>query len=467
VAGDGRAGAAPGWRALRDRDHTRGSLGVSLAVLALPLLATSLSQVAFQLTDLGFVSRLGEDAVTALVVTSQALRQVAFMIVMGASFGAQGLVSRHVGAGEVARAEHVAGQTVVLGLLLSCVFAAVGGLFPAEMLSLMKVSPGVQELGVPYVRLVFLLNFVFVFLFLFNAILNGAGDSTTPLLVMVVQTLSMIAFEWILIFGRLGAPALGLPGAALGMAAGQGVAAVLALSVLFRGRSRVHLRLHHLAPDPRVLGRLAALAWPPALQMLGGFLVNAFFLRMMGELGGPAQAAYSIGLRLSMTGPMIVFPLAGAAATLVGQNLGAGRVDRAWRSLRSGLAASVAILWSLAAAMAFWRTEIVGLLADDPAVVALGSRFLLFQAGTFVAWAFYFVLFRSLQGAGDVRVPMLISLATSLGVTLPLGLVLVYALGWGPTGAFTATLTGSWVMTALTGAWVATGRWTRRAGTPA
>jgi len=239
------------------------------------------------------------------------------------------------------------------------------------------------------------------------------------------------------------------------------VAIALALYVLFSGAVRVHLRRHHLVPDLALFRRIAALSWPPALQMVGGFVVTVFFIRTLGEFGEKAQAAYSIGLRLGMVGPMLAFPLAGACATLVGQNLGAGDVPRAWRALFVGLAAHATLLWSVGGALALFRGEILAAFTDDPEVIRLGSQLMLFQAGNFVAWGLYFVLFRALQGAGDVRVSMLLSLGSSLFVTLPLGLAL--ARSHGPTGVFAASLVGSVVVTTCTGAWVATGRWTRAA----
>ena len=118
---------------------------------------------------------------TAVVITNQSLRQVFFMLVMGASFGSQGLIARSIGEGRQELADHIAGQTVLLGILIASIAAAMGLLFPAQMLGAMNVSPEVLEVGIPYVRLVFALNFGFVFVSLFNAILNGAGDTATPL----------------------------------------------------------------------------------------------------------------------------------------------------------------------------------------------------------------------------------------------------------------------------------------------
>lgn len=451
--------------AWRDRDHTQGSLWVSLGVLALPLLAQSSGGVVFQLVDLGFVSRLGEDATTAVVITNQALRQAFFMLVMGASFGAQGLIARRAGEGRIGAAEHVAGQVVILGLAFSAVIAVVGVAFAPSMLSGLNVSDSVHTLAVPYARWVFALNFGFVFLFLFNAILQGAGDSTTPLVVSLVQSAVALLAEWLLIFGHFGLPPLGTLGVVIGLAVGQLVSAAMAFRVLFTGRSRIHLRRRHLVPDSEVLREIVGLSWPPAIQMIGAFLVNVFFIRLIGGFGAEAQAAYAIGLRLSAVGPMLAFPVAGACAVLVGQALGSGNVPRAWRAVGVGIAVHVCVLWSIAAGIALFRRQIMSAFASDPMVIDIGSEMLLYQAGTFAAWAFFFVFLRTLQGAGDVAVPMLISLANSLLLTLPLGVWLATERGLdlGPTGVFAASFAGSLIATCATGAWLATGHWTRRA----
>ena len=445
----------------RDRDHTRGNLLGSLIVLALPLLTTSVAAVVFQLVDLGMISRLGENAMTAIIVSNQSIRQVILMLAMGASFGAQGLIAQFVGSGKVDQAEHVAGQVVLLAGCFSLFVAGIGVFLPESLLGLLKVSPAVLHPGVVYLRISLLLNLGFVFLILFGAILNGAGDSTTPLLISLIQTALSLAAEWILIFGMMGAPELGVAGVAIGLAFGQIVAGGIALWVLFRGKSRVHLRKRHVRPDAKVLRRLLGLAWPPALQMLSGFIVTAFFIRMMGEFGETAQAAYSIGLRLSMVGPMLAFPIAGAAATLVGQNIGADDVPRAWRSIGVALCVHVPLLCTIALFGFFFRVQIISAFSSDPAVIALGSELLIYQAASFVFLSFNFVFFRALQGAGDVFAPMLFSFANAALVSLPLGIYLARIEGMGPTGIFVANLAGAASSTLFLGAWLATGRWTR------
>lgn len=444
------------------RDLTRSGLLGSLLVLALPLVANSLvGGVAFQVVDLAFVSRLGDDATTAVIVTNQSLRQVLLMLVMGASFGAQGLISRAVGSGVQEDADRVAGQVLLLGAGLSLAVALVGVAFARPLLAGMNVAPTVLEVGVPYVQLVFALAFGTILSVLFTAVLNGAGDTTTTFVIALVQTVVALGAEWLLVFGKLGLPALGIAGIALGISAGQIAGLGLAAYALFGMGGRIQLRGRHLRPDPALLRRIARLSWPPAIQMIGGFLVTVLFLRRMGDFSPTAQTAYSIGLRVGMVGPMLAFPVAGACATLVGQALGAGNPGRAWRAIGLGVAVHAVILGGVALGLVLYREPILAWLSADPEVVRLGSEVMLFQAGNFAAWAFYFVFFRSLQGAGDVRVPMLLSVGCSLLVTLPLGYVL--AGRFGPTGIFAASLVGSVVVTLATGGWLATGRWARRA----
>jgi putative MATE family efflux protein len=453
------AGRLSGWR---DRDHTRGSLVGSLFVLALPMMASSLIFVAFQLTDLSFLARLGEAPMTAVIIVNQTLRQFVMMLVMGMSFGAQALIARAVGEGDIDRAERIAGQVVVLGgfaaLLVACV-----GLFAAEALfSLPGPDESFRPYGVPYLRLTYLLAFGMMGVQLFSAILGGAGDTTTPLFVTAIQTGVAVFAEWLLIFGNLGAPELGVQGVALGIATGQVVAMTLGLVVLFRGRSRVHLRRRHLRPDPALLKQVLKLSWPPAIQMATNVAMTFTYLRLAGHFGETVQTAYAIGLRLGMIVPMIGFPLAGAAATLVGPALGSGNPRRAWHAIRVGLLVHGSVLWSFALVLLFFRADVMGLLTSDPEVIAIGTEYLLYLAGAFFAWAFYFVFLRSLQGAGDMLVPMVISLGSTL-LAIPLAITLSLHTDLGRQGLWIAFLTSSWISTLGTGLRVATGRWARRA----
>jgi putative MATE family efflux protein len=447
---------------MRSRDLTRGSLYTSLMVLALPMVATSfVGGVFFQMGDLKLISGLGTSAMTAIIVTNQTLRQLFIMAVMGASFGTQGMIAREIGKGNQEAAEHIAGQVLLLGLALSSFMAFLGVFFAGEMLGAMRVSPEVVEIGIPYVQTVFVLNFGMIFVFLSNGILTGAGDTTTPFVVAIVQALIALFAEYCLIYGNFGAPELGIRGAALGLVCGHAASVFLIGRALSGGRSRIHLRRRHLQPNTETMRSIVKHSWPPAVQMLSSFVVTIYFVRMMGGFGDSAQAAYSIGLRLGMVAPMIAFPLAGASATLVGQNLGSGNVKRAWKSLWVGLSVHASLMISMAIALFLYRVPLLEAFSQDPAVIKLGDEMLFYQSISFIMLAFYFVFFRALQGAGDVIFSMALTIINSI-FNVSLGTYLAINKGYGPTGIFISGLVGSVLITVLTAAWIATGRWTRK-----
>jgi putative MATE family efflux protein len=450
-----------GWR---DRDHTRGSLFVSLLMLALPLLASSvLGGVVFQLVDLTFLSRLGEAPMAAVIIVNQTLRQLLMLLLMGGSFGSQALIARAVGEGNIDRAEQVAGQLVLLGAGFASLVALVGLLFPELLFSLPGPDPSFYPHGVPYLRLLYVLSFGLVGTQCFIAILVGAGDTTTPFLVILTQTAVAIFAEWVLIFGNLGAPALGVRGAALGIASGQIVAMAIGLSVLFRGRARVHLRGRHLVPNPALMREILMLSWPPAIQMGAAVVMTFAYVRLAGMFGESVQAAYAIGLRLGMIAPMVCFPLATAGATLVGQALGSGSARRAWRAIGVALMVHGAVMWSFALGVFLFRSEILGLFSDDPKVIEVGAEYLLYLSGAFALWAFHFVFMRALHGAGDMLVPMGISLASTFLVSIPLAAFLSLGTDLGHQGLWIAFLATNVFATLAMGLRVATGRWSRRA----
>ncbi len=228
----------------------------------------------------------------------------------------------------------------------------------------------------------------------------------------------------------------------------------------------MHLRLAHFAPDPRAIGRLLGVVWQPALHMVSRTFIIIYLMALAGHLGTEIQAAYTIGLRVELVASMVAFPIANACATLVGQNLAAGSVRRAWRSIFAAFALEVGVLVSFAAALVLFRAQIAGLFTDDPAVTAVASEYLLFAAAAMSMQGFYFVAFRALQGAGDMNAPMFIALGAAAGIGAPLAWALATQTGLGATGMWAARVVYTFVNTALTVAWLARGGWTRNAGEP-
>ena len=440
---------------LSGRDHTQGSLAASLMILAVPSILTSVGAFGvFQLVDLYFIGQLGPQAVAAAGATNQTLRQVVFLGALGLSTSSQMLIARRVGEANVEQAEHVAGQTLVAGLVLAAVAAAAGLLFAEPLVRLVSSDPAVVALGSAYLQVVFAGLFATLGVQLGSGILAGAGDATTPMLVAFLVTPLSLLGEWALGFGHLGAPRMGIAGIALGSVLGSLAGCAVLGAVLLGGRSRVHLRARHLRPDPAALGVLLRFAWQPALHLLARTAIVFFFMFLAGRLGGKVQAAYTIGLRLEMLPIMVAFPIANACATLVGQNLGANDPERAWRAIRATFGLQALLLWPAALAMFLLREKLVALFASDPELRALAAEYLVYSSIVLAFYGFYFTAFRALQAAGDMRSPMLISIGVALGLGVPLGWGLAAQAELGATGMWIANLAYASVNTALMLAWL-------------
>jgi Na+-driven multidrug efflux pump len=217
-----------------------------------------------------------------------------------------------------------------------------------------------------------------------------------------------------------------------------------------------------LRPEPAVLLQILRFSWQPSLHMLARTGISFFFMALAGRLGGDVQAAYTIGLRVEMLAFMIAFPIANACATLVGQNLGAGSLSRAWNAIWVSAAAEISLMWPAAALLYFGRASLVGVFTDDPEVGRLAAEYLAYSSVLLLFSGLYFVAFRSLQAAGDMRSPMIISLLLAGGLGIPLALLLTQRSELGATGMWIANLAfGVCNALAMVG-WLLTGRWAKR-----
>ncbi len=441
-------------------DLTSGSIAWSALSLAAPLMVSNLGAVFFQIFDLSFLSRLGDQPMAAAIIINQTIWQFLLMLMMGASFGTQSLIARASGAGDDRRASRTVGQALLLAGTVSAVVSSAGFFLSPQLFALSGARAEFAGQGTPYLQLLLLLNVGLVGGMICRGVLVGAGDGRTPMIVSLVQFPITLLVEWVLIFGNLGFPELGIRGVAIGIVSGQILSFAIYATVLFRGWSRVTVRLADLRPNPAILSEIARQSWPPAVQMIGMVATTFAILRIMRGFDPSIQAAYSIGLRLGMIVPLISFPLVNACATLVGQAVGAGKPDRARSVVRTMIVFHVALMWPALALLATYRVELLSLLTSDPAVLAAGATYMLFFAASFSLVAIYFVLLRSLQGAGDFLVPMGISLGTVFLVTIPTAYVLS-GTALGPIGIWCALLLNNVVSLSATGYWMSTGRWIR------
>ena len=460
---------APGswWARLRLHDPTRDGLLRGVIALSLPSIAQSvLAFGSYQLGDLYLTGRLGPAAIAAAGATNQTLRQVVFLVLMGLGTAAQMLVARSIGAGQTQHAERVVGQVLWVGAALWLLTALLGLGLAEPLVRLVAKDPQVIALGADFIRIAFPFVATAVFSQLAAAVLLGAGDSFTPMLASFVTTPLALGFEWLLAFGHFGLPALGMSGIALGGGIGGLAGSLLLARALLRGEGRVRLTAAALRPDRAVLLQVLRFSWQPSLHMLARTAITFFFMALAGRLGGEVQAAYTIGQRIEMLAFLVGFPIANACATLVGQNLGAGSVSRAWHAIRVSAIVEVSLMWPAAALLYFGRTGLVAAFTSDPEVGRLAAEYLAYSSALLLFSGLYFVAFRSLQAAGDMSSPMIISLLLAAGLGMPLALLLTRS-ELGATGMWIANLAYGVCNTLAMLAWLLTGRWTRRHRHPA
>lgn len=444
------------------RSLVEGALSRALLSLVAPMIAVSIANVVFQVADLRFVGALGPAALAAVVLANQGIRQMAFLAVMGLSWASGTVVAWHVGAGDTDGAARAAGQTLLIGLVVSLLLAVLGLVAAGPIFDLVKPTEEVRAVGVPFLRLGFVLSFSMVFSQLGGAVLTGAGDAATPMRISILATSIMIVAEWALIFGKLGLPELGAIGVVVGTAIGSSVGLVLLLRVLFSRGGALHVEARHLRPDPALLRRILGLSWQPLLQLSTRVIVTIVFARLAAGFGTVAQAAYAVGMRLDLLPLALGLPIANAGATLVGQCLGAGRPERAAASVRLATLWHAALLWPIAVVILLAPDRIVSFFTSDPAVIAAAATYLRYSAVGFFFMAFYMVQFRALQGAGEMIPVMVISVPVLLAITIPLAYWLSVPERLGLEGLWAASLASFVVVTLATAAWYSTGRWKRR-----
>jgi putative MATE family efflux protein len=446
----------------RERDHTKGRLLGSVFVLALPSILTGIfGHGLFQIVELRFLGELGPTAVAAAGSANQILRQFFFLPTFGMSIAVQMWIALRVGAGHVEQAERAAGQAFVIGGVLALA-ACVAGLFAGTLVAIVAQDAGVIALGTAYVRITFFTLSAVIATQLFTSVLMGAGDSTTPLLIALGSTPLSIAAQWVLTFGGFGIAPMGIAGIALGAAFGGLFGTAVSLWVIFTGRCRVHIRGRHLVPDRAVLAEILSFGWQPTAHFFARSLIIMVFMWLAGRLGGSVQAAFTIGLRIEILVAMVAFPIASACATLVGQNLGAGDAPRAWRAIGVSMAAVTGVTAPAALILFFHRQAIAAWFTDDAVVAAMAAEYLFFVSFLLVFYGLYFVALRTLQAAGDMNTPMLISVTLAVGVGTPLGVTLSSFTDLGATGMWIANLIYGVLNSMAMVLWLLTGRWVHR-----
>ena len=410
--------------------------------LAWPVIVENLLQTAVGFVDLLMVSRLGAAAIAGVGISVQVLF-VIFAAISAIATGTTVLVARFTGAREPANAARVLKQSVLLGVALGVLLAGVGVPLSKPIVAVMGAEPDVVELGGGYLQVTFLTSAAMTLTFVLGAALRGAGDSRTPMLVALGINAVNVAVAYVLIFGHLGLPALGVIGSAWGAAIGRIAGTLALLYLVLRGARFDFSGVSGWAPDVSLIKRLLRIGLPSMGEQLSRSLGMLLFSWVVISLGTVVFAAQRITFNIISLSFMPGFGFSMAATALTGQALGAGKPDRARRA--TWFSARTAAVWMGAMGVTFliFAEFFMRLFTDDPAIVGNGSLALRVLALGQAQMAIGMVLAGGLRGAGDTRYPMLVITGSRWLVRIPVALFAVHVLHWGLPGAYLAFVAGS------------------------
>ncbi|MCP4573959.1 MAG: MATE family efflux transporter [bacterium] len=429
-----------------ERDYTTETIGRAVTLLAIPMVLEMLMESVFAVVDVYFVARLGVDAVAAVGQT-EAMVSIIYAVAVGLSMSTTAMVARRIGEKNREGASDATVQAMGLGVIVAACIAVPGAIFAPDLLRLMGGSTELVTGGQGYTRMMLGGNVTIVLLFLLNAVFRGAGDAALAMRVLWLANGINIVLDPCLIFGWGPFPELGLTGAAVATNIGRGVGVCFQLVLLFRGRGTVKLGRGHLRLRGAVMLRLMRVS----MGGIGQFLISTsswvVLVRLVSGFGAVAVAGYTIAIRIFVVALMPAWGIANAAPTLVGQNLGAGRPDRAEASVwRVGVYNAV-FLVLVAIVFITWAGRLVGIFTDDPDVIAAGRTCLRTISYGYGAYAFGMVMIQAFNGAGDTRTPTVINFFCYWCFQIPLAWLLSYRAGLESTGVFVAILAAEVVMT--------------------
>ncbi|MDX1507744.1 MAG: MATE family efflux transporter [Woeseiaceae bacterium] len=436
--------------ALRDNeaDFTTGSIGRALGLLAIPMMLEMAMESIFAVVDIAFVSRLGTDAVAAVGIT-EALVTVLYAVAIGLGMGVTAMVSRRIGARDREGAARVTGQAIWLGAVVSIVVGIGGVLYARELLELMGASDSVVETGQGFTAVLLGGSASITYLFLLNAAFRGAGDAAIALRSLWLANGINIVLDPCLIFGLGPFPEMGVTGAAVATTIGRGTGVLYQLWYLLDGRGRLAFQVADLRLSVSLVRRMLIISAGGIGQFLIATSSWILLMRIVAIYGSGPIAAYTIALRLVEFVFLPAWGLGNAAATLVGQNLGAGKPERAERSAWRASRYNVIFMTSVGFLMLAAAPWITALFSGDPEVLRYGTNCLRILGIGFPMYAVGMIMIQALNGAGDTAWPSLLNFVCFWMLQIPLAWWLATGFSLGPNGVFVAIVVSESLLTVL------------------
>lgn len=452
------------WSAVREgvrgsqRDYTTGSISRAVVALAIPMVLEMSMESIFVVVDMFFVGRLGPYA-QATVALTESLITVVYAIAIGLSIGVTAMVARRIGEKDPAGAAKAAAQAIWLGLGMAAVLGALGAAFAPRLLAAMGAEAEVLEKGVGYTRVLLGGNASVLLLYLINAIFRGAGDAAIAMRSLWLGNAFNILLGPCFIFGLGPFPELGVMGAAVATTTGRSLGALYAFSRLLKPGSRLRLDRSHIRPDGSVMWRLVRLSASGALQIFIGVASWIGLIRVLSTFGSQALAGYAIGIRVILFALLPSWGLSNAAATMVGQSLGAGQPDRAEKAVWIAALYNLFFLVAIGLVFLVFAPQIARLFSSDVEVQRYAVACLRIVALGFPAYAYGMVITQSFNGAGDTWTPTYLNLFVFWLWEIPLAWFLAKTAGLGPHGIFSAIAVAYVTLAVVSALIFRRGRW--------
>ncbi len=444
-----------------ERDFTQIPLSKAIILLSIPMVLEMIMESVFALVDIFFVSRLGAEAIATVGIT-ESLMTIIYSISIGLSVGTTALVSRRIGEKRPEEASVAAVQAIFVGIVVSLLFSAIGIFFAKDLLRLMGASAETVEMGYMYPAIMLGGNSVIMLLFIINAVFRSSGDAAISMRVLWFANILNIILDPLLIFGIGPFPELGIKGAAVATNIGRGMAVIYQLYMLGKGQYRVKIRARQMVIKITEMVKLVKLS----LGAIGQYIIATsswiFLVWVITSLGEEVVAGYTIAIRIVMFVLLPSWGMANAAATLVGQNLGADKPERAERAAWVVGVANMIFLGLASIIFIAIPDSFIGFFVDganDPVVVQSGVTCLRIVSFGFLVYAMGMVMVNALNGAGDTATPVWINFIAFWLIEIPIAYLLTVVMGLHINGVCYAILIGEAALTFIAIAVFRRGKW--------
>jgi len=431
-----------------DQDFTKGKLGRAILLLSIPMVLEMSMESIFAVVDIFFVSRLGAAAVATVGIT-ESIITIIYAIGIGLAMGTTALVSRRVGEKDFKSAAISGVQAIFVALLVSLPIAIIGFFFSKDLLQLMGAETAIVEDLYGYTSIMITGNIVIMMLFVINAVFRGAGDAAISMRVLWLANGLNIVLDPLLIFGIGFFPEFGIKGAAMATVTGRGVAVIYQFYLLGSGKHRINISLSQLKLQWHVMKNLIRVSLGGISQFIIATSSWIGLVRILTEFGSITVAGYTIAIRIFIFSILPSWGMSNAAATLVGQNLGAGKPDRAEKSVWATAFVNMAFLAVVGIILYLNAEFLISLFTSDSEIIRIGAQSLQILSYGYLAYAFGMIIIQAFNGAGDTMTPTVINFICFWLVEIPLAYFLALELGFKQDGVFYAIVVSETLLAIL------------------